>query len=282
MPGIKEAIAAGNPAGQEIRVKAGAVSDAVKQRDFAKGGALLDEIEALLGAKPAADEETQFKQRLTVLMPKLKAAMAAGDDNAAAVKAKIGEASALAKSGDFAKANLALTQVEGLLGAQPKPAVQPNPAAQATAQTPQPQPKAGATIVDLQKSRLAWDGLRKSVQSQLQQLEQSILAGLKAHNGDESAADEFDETEVAAKVRGLYGILDHLDERLIDKLDEALNAKTEDERTARQGEAAGIIKEYQDFVTGDPLIASIDASGFGNTSIRTTAVSTLSALAGKL
>jgi cellobiose-specific phosphotransferase system component IIA len=137
------------------------------------------------------------------------------------------------------------------------------------------------SIVELQKSRLAWDNLRKSVHAQLEKLEQSIIADVKAHNGDETAEDEFDETEVTAAVKKLYTILGEYDQQLMDKLDEALNAKTDEQRGAHHSEAAQIIKQYQAFVAGDSMLAVIDENGFTNSTIRKDVIGTLTELAGK-
>jgi hypothetical protein len=163
----------------------------------------------------------------------------------------------------------------------PPPAPQPLP-------TAAPQPEAVTTskegnfsLVELQKSRLAYDSLRKSVQHQLQQLEKSILDGVQSHNADESTEDEFEEGEVAAGVKQLYSILQQLDERLIDKLDEALNAASDAERQARHKEAGKIVLEYQAFAAGDPMLATIDENGFTKTTIREAVASTLKDLAGK-
>jgi hypothetical protein len=71
------------------------------------------------------------------------------------------------------------------------------------------------------------------------------------------------------------------DQQLLDKLDEALNAKSDEQRRERHQEAAAIIQEYQSFVAGDPTIALIDANGFTPTTIRTEVTSTLANLAGK-
>jgi hypothetical protein len=138
------------------------------------------------------------------------------------------------------------------------------------------------SIVKLQKSRVAWELLRKTVQAQLQELEQSIIAGVKAHNADETVEEEFDEAQIATAVKQLHKMMEKLDTRLIDKLDEALNAKEPSERESRHTEAAGIIKEYKAFVDGDAMLAEIDSNGFTNSSIRTSVVSTLSELAGNL
>ncbi len=162
--------------------------------------------------------------------------------------------------------------------APPTPEAVPAAAAQKTGAEPE---TGGFSLLQLQKHRLAWDGLRKNVQAQLQQLEQAILAGVRAHNADETAEDEFEEGEVGTAIKTLHGILGAHDQQLLDKLDEALNAKSDEQRRERHQEAAAIIQEYQSFVAGDPTIALIDANGFTPTTIRTEVTSTLASLAGK-
>ncbi len=147
--------------------------------------------------------------------------------------------------------------------------------AAAKAQKPAP------SLVVLQKSRLVWDQTRKSILQQLNGLTAAINTAVRAHNEDEEAEDEFDEGELAQGVTRLYGILEKLDTRLIDKLDEALNASGE-ERAALNREAAVIVAQYQAFVSGDATIARIDANGFTATTIRPTVEATLKALAAQL
>jgi len=140
-------------------------------------------------------------------------------------------------------------------------------------------PRKPPSLVQLQKSRLSYNGLRNSVQGQLRELEQSILSAVRAHNSDEAREDEFDEADVAASVKQVYSLLDRLDARLIDKLDEALNAKEEALRQSRHAEAAGIIAEYQAFVQSDPMLKEIDDNGFIKTTIRASVAKTLDELA---
>jgi hypothetical protein len=143
-------------------------------------------------------------------------------------------------------------------------------------------PPGGAPgLVALQTSRLAWDNFRKNAQSQLRALEASITQAVAAHNADDAAEDEYDDGDVASGVRALYGILDKLDARLIDKLDQALGV----EGPARQklhDEAAGIVREYQAVVDADPLLGKIDVNGFSNTTIHASAQQTLAELARQL
>ncbi|HET6608108.1 MAG TPA: hypothetical protein VFG62_15625 [Rhodopila sp.] len=133
------------------------------------------------------------------------------------------------------------------------------------------------TYVGMQKSRLAWDSLRKSLQTQLQGLEASILNTVRAHNEDPKTEEKFDPREVSAATRKLYTIMDGLDQRLIDTLDKALSAEGP-ERSKQQQAARGQIAEYRNFVAGDPLIASIDQNGFMKTAIKPTVDRTLTVL----
>ncbi len=265
MPAIKEAIAAGNTAGTEIKLKASEAGAKAKQHDFDGANVSLDEIEALLGGNQPVLDEALFKQRLTALTPKIKDAMATQSPEAASLRAKVGEASAFAKQHDFAKANGALSEIEIMLGA-------PGLATGSEKKF---------SLVDLQKSRLSWVNLRSLIQSQLQELEAVILQTVRAHNADETAEDEFDEAAVASGVKDLSAKLGALDERLIDKLDEALNAQTDDVRRARHAEAAVIIKEYQAFAASSETLATVDLNGFTQSSIQSAVQSTLAELAAK-
>ncbi len=191
-----------------------------------------------------------------------------------------------AKGKKFDDAFKLLDEAEQLLqqpDTAPPPVPEPEPPQAKTAAEPQAKTVGDGkfSLVELQKSRLAWDNLRKSVHAQLEKLEQSIIADVKAHNADETAEDEFDEAEVTTAVKKLYTILGQYDQQLIDKLDEALNAKTDEQRRGQHDEAAQIIKEYQAFVAGDSMLAVIDENGFTNSTIRKDVVGTLTELAGK-
>jgi hypothetical protein len=136
-------------------------------------------------------------------------------------------------------------------------------------------------FVAMQKARLAWDNLRKSIRSQLQQLETAILKEVDTHNKDPDAQDGFDPDAVKAGAKRLYTILDGLDERLIDTLDAGLNAQGAD-REKHHAAAKAIIKEYQAFVASDSVIGTVDANGFTKTAIRPTVERTLAVLSQSL
>ena len=139
----------------------------------------------------------------------------------------------------------------------------------------------GVSLVNLQKSRLAWDNLRKRIQKDLEALEQSILSEVRLHNQEEGAEELYDETQLTGSVKRLYSILDGLDGRLVQTLDEALNAQEPSERQRRHVAAAEIIKEYQKFVSTDRMLAEIDNNGFLETNIRDSVTRTLTQLSAR-
>jgi hypothetical protein len=144
----------------------------------------------------------------------------------------------------------------------------------APAPTKAPPGPAAGSLVAFQKSRLDWDSTRKAVQAELQKLEQSILAASKA---------EPDADEIAAGTKNLYTMLDTLDTRLIDKLDDALNAEKPEQRAKLQDEAYDIVAEYRDFVDSDPLLQEIDQkNGFTQVAIKSRLVATLDDLGSRL
>jgi hypothetical protein len=83
-------------------------------------------------------------------------------------------------------------------------------------------------------------------------------------------------------VGSLSGILEQLDTRLIDKLDEALNAEDPAQRQQLNLQAKNIIGEYMTFVNSNALMADIDESGFTPVAVRKTAVEALTNLSSKL
>ncbi|MBQ0946238.1 hypothetical protein KAK07_23060 [Ideonella sp. 4Y16] len=212
-------------------------------------------------ATAAGDGMTGFKSRITELTAALKTALDAGRDGAAEQRARMAQAVAAAGKQAFDQAHGLLDEVEAWLG---------------TAAA-----SAGGGLVALQQSRLALDGLRQRVSDQLDALEQAVIEQVRAHNADADNEDEFDEAELTAGLRRLHTLLDRLDTRLIDKLDEALSASGAD-RQQRHREAQAIVTEYRSFVGSDPLIAQIDANGFLDTAIRREAEQTLTQLAERL
>lgn len=249
----------------KVQALADFAQDKARLGNYKAALAALDSLEKLLlaaaGTVPALDPGPAFNARLAALLPHIKVALSAGGGDAPAIKQGVAEAGELARGKHFDAAQARLDAVEGLLS---RPAARREP-----------------SLLQLQQARLSWDGLRKTVQRQLQSLEQGLLDSIRAHNQAEDAEFRFDEAEVAQGVRRLYTVLDGLDERLIDTLDEALNASGE-QRRALNARAGKLVAEYRGFVEADPLIAVIDNNGFVSTSIRSEAQRVLADLARQL
>lgn len=291
--------AGGKPAEWRLRAK---FDDTLKRADDAAGKkqydpalALLDEAgqllqqpdispEVLAALKALAERKASLEAEISRVQAfespvgaELKSGLAAvatalGEDNADAAEKRLGELEQTLKI--FEQQRVA-NEAQAVAAAEALKAGQEAKASDA------PAADGGFSLVNLQKSRLAWDGLRKTVRAQLEQIEQSVIAGVRAHNADETAEDEFEEGEVGAAVKTLYTILGEHDQRLLDKLDEALNAKSDEQRRGFHQEAGGIIKEYQSFVASDATLAMIDENGFTNSTIRTAVADALNGLAGK-
>jgi len=210
-----------------------------------------------------------FRNRLTAMVPRMKPVEAAGGDVAAQIKAKRDEAVALVRQkgagpAEFAKAGALLDEIDVLIGGA-EGGAPPGAAPKVAAAT-------GAKVV-FQQTRLAWDSTRKQVQAELRKLEEAILA---------QSQDQPDLQEIAEGTKNLYKILDHLDERLIDKLDDALNAASPDERKGFHQEARKIVDEYLHYVKGEELFDDIDDNGFVPVAIASTLNASLGTMARQL
>ncbi|KQP35420.1 hypothetical protein [Pseudorhodoferax sp. Leaf274] len=261
-----------------LKAQAGDVSKIRAVAEFVRGKAQLNEYKAALAGmdslekllpgaapQPAGDEAGAFNARLAALLPRVKTALAAGgpDD----IKLKVSEAGVFARKKDFAQARALLDEAERLMAASGGGG---EPAAAPVA--PEGQSAKAVSQVAFTQSRLAWDQVRKFVQGELRKLESAILA---------ESTEEEDYDAIQAGSKQLYEVLDVLDERLIDKLDEALNAEG-DQRRALHGEAREIIDEYLDYVNSEPLMQDIDDSGFVDLQIRSTLTTRLQKMAADL
>ena len=115
-----------------------------------------------------------------------------------------------------------------------------------------PQGGEGA-VVRLAKGLLLWNGTRGYVQQQLKKLGEAILA---------QSVDEVDFDAIKANLGRLDAILEVLDDRLTDKLNELRGATDVEAKARIAEEARGVVREYQTYVAGDALMADIDRNGF--------------------
>ena len=215
----------------------------------------------------AADPAAAFNARLATVLARAKPALAG--EQGPAIRAKLSEAGLSARKHEYAAANALLDEAEGMLADSGESGESES---EELAESPTPKPRAQGAQVAFTEARLDWDKTRNFVQAELKKLQASILA--------ESAEEEdFDTIEAGAPQ--LFEILEVLDERLIDKLDDAYNAEG-DKRKALSGEAIAIIDEYMDFVNSEPLMQDIDDSGFVDLKIRSTLTSQLKSMSEKL
>lgn len=203
----------------------------------------------------------QLLATLNKLSPQIQAAALANPDRKAELLQPVMACQQQIKNNELEQAKASLEQVVALLKSLPAPTPQPSASSK------------DGPLVAFQKSRLDWDTTRKAVQSELQTLEKTIL---------EMSSGEEDFDQIAAGTKNLYTMLETLDTRLIDKLDEALNAEQVEQRKQKQIEALDIVDEYLDFVEDDDLIGDIDDNGFIGVNIRGRLVATLNDLAKRL
>lgn len=202
---------------------------------------------------PGVDPAAAFNARLAALMPRVKDALAAGGDAATTLKLKVSEAGMFARKKEFDSAQSGLDEVERLLGADAGGGRGGGDSGGAPVQPPSaPTPSAGGKVAFTQ-ARLQWDSMRKRMQTELKKLEAEVLA---------KCQDETDFITIASNIKDVYSVLEFLDERLIDKLDDILNAADADQRTQLQIEAREIVSEYADYVKTDEMLQAIDDNGF--------------------
>jgi hypothetical protein len=258
-------------------------------------------IERVLQVARPVDPMVAFSKRLTAIVERITAVRGPGSTAGEDAKLKASEAgvfarkaAASAKDKDFASAYALLNDAARLLGmAEVAAPVTRPPPPHETAPTqgtggppppplPEPRPVRQSTVqatgpvspgVAFTQSRLLWDTTRKQVQEELHKLEATLL---------QETADEPDAATIAANSKILYTILDFLDERLIDKLDEALNAKTPEDRRKLQTEARDIIDEYIDYMNSDDLLHDIDDNGFVDMQIQATVFEQLNTIGSNL
>lgn len=216
---------------------------------------------------PSAEQLT-YVQRLRRVNERVEEALRGQHPEATKLRAVTGFAAEKAAAGDFAGAIKALDIVEKLLGGAPST----SSAAPSAAPTPERSVPSVASVV-FQQSRLVWDATRKKAHAELKMLQDAIRADFKGE-------PEF--AEVDALAGRLDALLERFDERLSDKLDEALNAAAPADRQARQREAAAILAEYRAFVDGDEGLRLLDANPFAPVTIRKVFVEALTVLGSKL
>jgi hypothetical protein len=153
----------------------------------------------------------------------------------------------------------------------PPPAPPPVPAGTENKPVPRVKAASGGNVV-FQQSRIAWQNACKVVQLELARLEKSILS---------ASGDSPNAKEIAAKANQVLDALGGLDEKLQDKLDEAVAATSDEDRERLRGEARDLIGQIRSFADADPLLRVIDNNPFGSFNVKGMVSTTLQTLAEK-
>jgi hypothetical protein len=113
---------------------------------------------------------------------------------------------------------------------------------------------ANGSAVALTKCILLWDATRKDLENQLKPLEQEIVERCAGQSGFEHVAG------TAPTV--LRGVLEKLDGRLSDKLNQMHQTEDQAARQKLRQEAKSVVGFYQSYIAAEPLIAALDSNPF--------------------
>lgn len=223
-----------------------------------------------------ASEEDQCRQAKNRIYPQVKAAITAAPDQKSALLQQLAAADKQEKAGDFAEA-MRLYNELGALAEQ-------SLSTQGTTQGSQTDdaPVANVPTVVFQQIRLTWEAARKRLQEELTMVISAIQTAVQKHNAEPDVEEIIDADELQRGLQKMQGILERLDTRLLDKLDEALNATDLPTRQKKHREAKGIVNEYLEFIGQDQIMAKIDENGFAVTKVRAVVEGALKTMAGKL
>lgn len=130
-------------------------------------------------------------------------------------------------------------------------------------------PANAANIVTLQKARLVYAKTLQSISAQLKTLEAEIIRFFK---------DEPRVQNVANSARKVYLTLASVDTKLVDCLDDALNASTPEDRLKHQEAAVALIDGYLKQVNSNPVIAIIDDNPIYPVSVQSSLLKVLTGL----
>jgi hypothetical protein len=204
---------------------------------------LAQETKAGPGGPAGVDPVKAFTARLSAIMPKVKASVAAGGSSADQVKSAVAKAGELAGRGDATKAHALLDQVEKMLAAR-SPA---EPAAAAAAGA------AGSlSLVKLGTARLAWATVREQALRGIEELVKRI---------EQEYRDEADQrAQVQAATARLRSLAGNLKSDLETQLDAVLNEHDAARRAALMRTAKSALTNVLTVVAQDPLMKELDGN----------------------
>ena len=206
---------------------------------------------------PPMPDAAALAAKLAKLMGLLPAAFAA---NPAAKSDLIGMATIANTSLKGTDLMLASTNISKLETALAEASANP----QAAAAAPGEGDAAAATYI---KSRRAWAAVRQQVQADIEKLRAEIVKTYEA-DGIGPQIDKSYRDRVAP-------VLQTLDERLAQKLDEATAQTDAAKRSDLVSEARQIIQEYETFVSSSQIVTDLDTNPFAAIAIKQTVAGTL-------
>jgi hypothetical protein len=220
-----------------------------------------DEIKASPPPPPPLPDAAALTAKLRALMGQIAAAAAGNSTVQGNLVSLATTAAASLKAGD-----LMLTAVN--IGALEKAIADATNNPQTAGPTTTEGDAAGTAY---SKSRRAWIAVRKQVETDLDKLRAEIVKTYEA-DGIGPQIDKSFRDRVAP-------VLQTLDERLAEKLEEATSQTDPAQRTKLVGEAKQIIQEYQNFVSSSQIVTDLDTNPFAAIAIKQTVAGTLGVLA---
>lgn len=214
----------------------------------------LEEAEGEHESQAPQDDHAALTAELAGLIPRIPDA--AGNDPArlAALNKVAAAIGAHLQAGDAEGARTALAAL--------RQAVETAPASAAR------DPAAGAGV-RVAKGLLLWNGTRSYVSQQLAKLEDAIVA---------ECSEEPDFDQIKANVGAINAVLDRLDDRLSEKLDQLRGTTDRQQKLAISNEAKQVVADYQRYIAEDELMADIDDNGFIPLNIKPRLVAVLDAV----
>lgn len=227
--------------------------------------------------EPSGDSEAdRCRQAKNRIYPSVKEALAAAPDRKSDLLQLLSAADKDEKAGNFATA----IQRYEELGTLAQEILQTS--AKTTEESPTESPLNNVSNVVFQQIRLSWEAARKRLQDELTIVISAVKKAVEEHNANPDVEEIIDADELKKGLEKMQSVTEKLDLRLIDKLDEALNATDPATRQKKHREAKGIVNEYLDFIGTDQVMAKIDENGFAVTKVKKVVEGALKTMAGKL
>lgn len=221
------------------------------------------------GAPPpraAGPDRAVLEKRLAALVPRIKGTAVESEALEQELVKLAAQAGLMLKTNNLSAASTGIDELARRLDAIPESAG----AAAPDAAAPRPAAPGGdGAVVRVAKGLLLWNSTRGYVDQQLKMLQSAIL---------EQSQDEADFDEIKANIGAIDVILERLDDRLSEKLDQLRGTKDSAAKAKIAEEARQLVTEYQSYVAKDELMADIDDNGFIPLDVKTKVAAALDAV----